>query len=95
MFLLIIHFLERKVLINDIKEVSGNRYPHIPQKKLQSATMKLISILFIFVLIQKSISFDEIDSGLFDDWSDFRRHCHGGLHLYNNAENHRLYRYVF
>ena len=75
--------------------MSGNRYPHIPQKKLQSATMKLISILFIFVLIQKSISFDEIDSGLFDDWSDFRRHCHGGLHLYNNAENHRLYRYVF
>ena len=56
--------------------------------------MKLIRIVFIFVLIQKSISFDEIDSDLFDDWNDYRRTCHGGLHLYNNAEHHRLYKYV-
>ena len=62
-------------------------YRHISKRKFKLPTMKIIATFILFLLIQKSIGFDEIDSNAWR-WRDHRRRCHGRLNLYKDSENH-------
>ena len=67
--------------------MSAILYRHIIKRKFKLSTMKIIAIFLLFLLIQKSIGFDEIDSNVWR-WRDHRRRCHGRLNLYKDSENH-------
>ena len=69
-------------------------YRHIIKRKFKLSTMKIIAIFLLFILIQKSIGFDEIDSNVWR-WRDHRRRCHGRLNLYKDSENHMRYVAIF
>ena len=90
------NFWEHKLLSLStiIKEMSAILYRHIIKRKFKLSTMKIIAIFLLFLLIQKSIGFDEIDSNVWR-WRDHRRRCHGRLNLYKDSENHMRYVAIF
>ena len=74
--------------------MSAILHRHIIKRKFKLSTMKIIAIFLLFLLIQKSIGFDEIDSNAWR-WRDHRRRCHGRLNLYKDSENHMRYVAIF